>query len=102
VVINTTSGPREADRHHSHTLNTSRVLEEDLTYEDEEAEIAFVLPGDGWHARFDEGVVPLVAWVVLDDGAMYGVMVGEDGTVDAGESVEDRDGFVRYEKQEEK
>jgi hypothetical protein len=100
--VNTTDGPREVpEANPHHTLNTSRVVEEDLTYVDE-AELAFVLPGDGWYAKLEGRVVPLVAWVVQDDGKTYGVAVGEDGGVDVHASVEDLDGFVRYEKQEER
>ncbi len=99
MVINTTDSLRGVDRTPSHTLNTTRILEEpDLVYEDEEPEIAFVLPAGDWCALVDGGTRPLVAWVVLDNGAMYGVAMGDDGRVDANDNVEDLDGFIRYEK----
>ncbi len=41
--------------------------------------------------------MPLVAWVVLDDGKMHGVSV-EDGLADATSSVEEHPDFVKYEK----
>ncbi len=104
MVINTTDGPRDVPREarhtQAHTLNTSRVLEEDLAYEDEEPEIAFVLPAGAWHAEFsDAGPVPLVCWVVLDNGEMYGVAGdrwGEDGAISLEEGVGERRGFVGY------
>lgn len=103
MTINTTRGaiPRPEERP-GHTLNTSRVLEEDLVYEDEEPEILAVLPGVGYHAVVKGGdgerAVPLVAFVALDSGKMHGVAVGANGLIDLTENVEDLDGFVRYEQ----
>jgi hypothetical protein len=68
--------------------------------EDEEPEIIAVLPATGWTAAFENGHhEPLVAFVVLDDGKAYGVAIGEDGKIDATNSVEEIDGFQRYEKE---
>jgi hypothetical protein len=103
MPVNTTSGPvgDVPDRHHSHTLNTSRVLEEDLQYVDEEPEIAHVLPATGWAAAFEDGHrEALVLWSVLDTGAVFGVAPGEDGTINASESIEAREGFSGYLKEE--
>ncbi len=100
MPINTTSGaiPRPEERA-GHTLNTSRILEEDLRYEDEEPEILAVLPGAGWCAVIGEGAVPLVVFVALDSGKMHGVVVGaEDGRIDLTNNVEDHPGFTGYEQ----
>ena len=98
-MLNTTSGPvpRNPDQHPEHTLNTTRVTEEDMVYEDEEAEIAFVLPSSGWAAVVDGEVRPLVAFVALDTGRMYGASLGDDGRVDLLENdVEKHPGFAGY------
>lgn len=79
------------------TTNTSRVVEEDLQYVDEEDEVVHVIPGGEWYAQLGNGAVPLVAWAVLGDGTMYGVVV-EDGRVDVSENVEDREDFQGYQK----
>jgi hypothetical protein len=99
MVLNTTDGPREVDpaRGTRHVLNTSRVVDEDLTYEDETPEIISVLSATGWQAELEHAVVDLVAWVALDDAKMYGVVVGEDGRVDLVENdVEKHSGFAGY------
>ncbi len=100
MPINTTAGPVEGGPGAGHVINTSRIVEEGLTYTDEpEAEIVSVLPAPGWCAVVGEQLVPLVAFAALDDGKMHGVVVGEDGKIDLVEgNVEDRAGFVRYEK----
>lgn len=100
-MLNTTNGPREYDPggRPGHVANTSRVLEEDLEYQDEEPEILAVLPADGWRAVVGDAGVPLVVWVARDDAKMYGVGVGEDGRIDlTGGNVEERSGFLRYEQ----
>jgi hypothetical protein len=99
--INTSSGPQDVPREGSRYVVTTRAIEEDLRYTDEESEIVHVLPATGWCARVGGGEVPLVAWVVLDDTTTYGVAVGEmDGKVDVNENVEDREGFQGYYKKE--
>lgn len=97
MVLNTTNGPREAPR--GHVVNTSRILEEELTYEDEEPEILAVFSGTDWTAVVVDKRLTLVAFVALDDAKMYGVAVGEDGHIDliAG-SVEDLPVSVGYEQ----
>lgn len=101
MPVNTTRGPVPIPRGErspvGHTINTSRVVEEDMTYEDEEPEIISVLPGTGWHAVVNGEGIPLVAWVAMDDAKMYGVAVGEDGRVDLVEGdVEKLDAFTGY------
>ena len=99
-MLNTTRGavPRPGERV-GRTLNTSRLVEEDLRYEDEEPEIIAVLPATGWVAVLGETVVPLVAWVAEDSGRMYGVSLGDAGRVDLVENdVEKLSGFSRYEQ----
>jgi hypothetical protein len=100
LIVNTTSGPRvipegvRKDVHPDHTINTSRILEEDMQSLDEGSEIISVLPGTGWAARFDDGhVEPLVAFVAWDDASMTGVVVGDDGRIDLENSVENRPDF---------
>jgi hypothetical protein len=64
---------------------------------DEEAEIAFVLPASGWTAVVGGDAVPLVAFVALDTGRMYGASLGDDGRVDLLENdVEKHPGFAGY------
>ncbi len=50
-MLNTTNGPVEKELHR---INTSRVVDEDLLYEDEPPEILAVLPGGVWHARIGD------------------------------------------------
>lgn len=100
MVLNTTSGPVEVPKgSREHVVNTSRVVEEDLVNTDEGPEILAVLPAAGWCAVIAEDAVPLVAFVALDSGRMYGVPIGEDGRVDLVDGdVEKHEGFVRYEQ----
>ena len=100
MPINTTSGPVEVPKGtREHVINTSRVMEEDLVYTDEEPEILAVLPGAGWCALVDGNAVPLVCFVALDDGRMYGVPIGKNGRVDLIDGdVEKHSGFLRYEQ----
>ncbi len=97
-MLNTTNGPvpKNPDQHPLHTLNTSRVVEEDLQHLDEEAEIAFVLPASGWTAVVGGEAVPLVAFVALDDATMYGVAVAGDGRIRLTDNVEDTRDFRGY------
>jgi hypothetical protein len=97
-VVNTTNGPvpvPKGDRG-EHVVNTSRIVEEDLVYTDEEPEIISVVPATGWHAVLGAELVPLVAFVGMDSGQMYGVVVDEDGLIDLTRSVEDRESFAGY------
>ena len=100
MVLNTTNGPVAVPRGaRKPAINTSRVTEEDLVYVDEEPEILSVIPATGWHAVVEEERLPLLAFVAMDDGKMYGVSIGEDGLVDLVENdVEKLPGFVRYER----
>jgi hypothetical protein len=101
MVLNTTNGPVEVPKgSREPVINTSRVVEEDMQYLDEEPEILDVLPGAGWCARMTDGsAVPLVSFVSMETGKMYGVAVGEDGRIDLlHNSVEKNSGFVRYEQ----
>ncbi len=98
-MLNTTNGPvpRNPEQHPAHTLNTSRVVEEDMQHLDEEAEIAFVLPASGWSASVNGEAVPLAAFVALDTGRMYGASIGIDGRVDLlSNDVEKHPGFAGY------
>jgi hypothetical protein len=49
MQVNTTRGPVEVDPTYRY-VNTSRITEEDMSFEDEEPEILSVLPGTGWQA----------------------------------------------------
>lgn len=96
-MINTTSGPRPKGDPNGHVVNTSRIVEEELVYTDEEPEILSVMPGTGWHAVVEGEAVPLAGFVAMDSGRLYGVVVGEDGRVDLVENdVEKQDGFRGY------
>ncbi len=96
-TINTSGGPKQYDpARPGHVVNTSRLLEEDLVYEDEGAEIIAVLPGGSWCAEIAGEAVPLVVFVVLDDASMFGVAVGSNGLIDPLDSVENNPNFVRY------
>ena len=84
-----------------HTVNTSRILEEDLVVEDEEPEILQVLSAGDWCAVLEaaEGsrVIPLAVWVALDDGSMYGVAPhGGEGNIDLTHSIADDPQFQTY------
>lgn len=104
MVLNTTNGPVEVPRGtHEHVVNTSRVVEEEMVYEDEEPEIISVLPATGWRALIDVGEslrpVRLVAFVALDTGRCYGVALDGERRIDLVEGdVEKRPGFVGYEQ----
>ncbi len=95
-TLNTTSGPVEYDPPRSGHINTSRVVEEDLTYEGEEPEIIAVVPGGDWCAEISGEAVPVVVFVALDTGRMHGVAVGANGLIDLNADVEDNPNFVRY------
>jgi hypothetical protein len=98
MVLNTTTGPKEYGRDRpGHTINTSRVVEEDLVYEDEGAEIVQVLDAAGWAAAFEDGHhEALIFWCLLDDETIHGVLLGEDGLVDLSNNAETRPGFDGY------
>ncbi len=98
-TINTTSGPVlvEADSGRpGHVVNTSRVVEEDLTYVDEEPAILAVVSAGDWCALIADEAVPMPVWVVLDDASMYGVVVGVDGCIDLTADVEKHPNFSGY------
>ena len=99
MVLNTTRGPVEYDRSRpGHVVNTSRVVDEDMRALDEEAEIVHVLSAMGYAATFEDGRrEDLVFWVVDDEGAVFGATLNAEGRADLA-SVEDRPGFVGYEK----
>ncbi len=89
MVLNTTAGPRYIDSMRpGHTINTSRVTDEDMEILDEEPEIVSVVPATGWAAAVGEHLADLVAFVALDSGRMYGVVVGDDGKVDLEDAVD--------------
>ncbi len=102
-IINTTGGAREIPKgtveNTSQNVNTSRIVEEDLEYLDEEPEIIAVLPAERWYAKCAGVLKPLVAWVAMDSGEMYGVVVGDDGRIDLQVSVEN-DSFEGYQKED--
>jgi len=79
-------------------VNTSRVVDEDMVQADAEPEIISVMPAGDWRAVVGGEELALAAFVALDDGRMHGVVVGDDGKIDLTDDVEDRKGFVRYEK----
>jgi hypothetical protein len=98
-TINTRDGPKQYDpTRPGHTLNTSAVVEENLTYVDEAPEILAVVSAGDWCALIADEAVPMPVWVVLDDASMYGVVVGVDGRIDLSNSVETRPGFTGYEQ----
>ncbi len=98
-TINTSGGPKQYDPRPGHTLNTSRLTEEDLTYEDAEPEILAVVPGGDWCAVIAGEAVPVVAFVVLDDASMFGVAVGSNGLINLTTgNVEELAGFTGYEQ----
>lgn len=86
-----------------HTINTSRLTEEDLRYEDEEPDIAFIVPAHRYRAVFENGASrPVVLWAITDAGAIYGVALPEDGRPPLElENIEDEQGFSKYEYQKE-
>ncbi len=82
-----------------HVVNTSAVVEENLTYLDEEPAILAVVSAAGWQALIADEAVPMPLWVVLDDGSVHGVVIGEDGLLDPLDSVENNPNFVRYSRE---
>ncbi len=97
MTINTTHGPAEVPRGTRSHINTSAILEPPLmTYEDESADILAVVSAGDWCAVIADEAVPLPLWVLLDDGSVYGVAIGEDGLLDALDNVENNPNFVRY------
>jgi len=97
MVLNTTTGPKQYDpTRPAHTINTTAVVEENLQYLDEEPEIISVLPGTGWQAVIGDEAVALVAFVALDTGRMYGVVLGSNGLIDLEDDVETRPHFSGY------
>ena len=100
-IVNTTSGPREVpDASEAHTINTSRVVEEDLVYEDEKLEVVHTTPALDWCAVVGGESVPLVLFATLETGRTYGVALGSDGRIDVSDDVEARDGFQGYQKED--
>jgi len=97
-VMNTSSGPVSVDPEPPRHINTSDILEPpQMVYEDEEPEIVSVVPAADWCAVVGEALVPLVVFVAMDDGKLYGVVVGPDGRVDLTEgNAEDIPGFTGY------
>ncbi len=96
-TINTSDGPREYDpTRPGHVVNTSRILEEDLVYEDEEPAILAVVSAGDWCAVVEGVAVPMPLWVLLDDGSVYGVVIGEDGRIDLTADVEKHPHFTGY------
>ncbi|MBA3290247.1 MAG: hypothetical protein H0U17_01995 [Actinobacteria bacterium] len=101
-TINTTNGPVAVDPDPPRHINTSRIVEEDLTYTDEPAEVVHVLSAVGYAAVFEDGHrEDLVFWVVDDEGEVCGVTLNDEGRADLA-SVEGREGFVRYERTSDK
>jgi hypothetical protein len=96
--MNTSNGPVVVDPTPHQHVNTSCIVEENLTYVDEPAEIVHVLSGAGYAATFEDGHREgLVFWVVDDEGAVFGATLSAKGRANLA-SVEDRAGFVKYEK----
>ena len=97
-TINTSAGPKQYDpTRPGHTLNTSRVVEEDLIFEDEAPEIVHVLNPARCVATFEDGHhEELLFWCLLDDETVHGVALDEDGRVNLSNNVENNPNFVRY------
>ncbi len=98
-TVNTTAGSREYDTTRpGHVVNTSRIVEEDLVYEDEEPTVVQILNADGWVATFEDGHQEnLIFWCLLDDATVHGVVLGERCRVDLTEgNVEKDPGFAGY------
>lgn len=78
MTLNTTGGPVSHPHHFSmHTVNTSETVYE------EPSEILAVVSASGWYAEMRDGsTVPLLVFVVTDEGEMYGTIVGENGCID--------------------
>jgi hypothetical protein len=98
-MLNTTNGPQNVDPNPHRHIATTRIYEEDMVYTDEDPEILSVMPAGDWRAVVEGEPVPLVAFVALDDGKLYGVVVGPRGRVDLTEdNAEDLAGFSGYRK----
>jgi hypothetical protein len=97
MVLNTTNGAVEVPRGTRSYVNTTSLLEPpEMRYSDESPEIIAVVAGWNWCALVEGVAVPMPLWVALDDGSVYGVVLGEDGLVDLYNSVENNPNFVRY------
>jgi len=94
--MNTSNGPVVVDPTPHQHVNTSRVVEEDMQYLDEEPEIIAVVPAAGWCAAVGEALIPLIVFVAMDSGKLYGVAVGDDGRIDLTNSAELHPGFTEY------
>ena len=103
--MNTSNGPVAVERGPGagHVINTSDILEPpQMQYVDEPAEVAHVLSGAGYAATFEDGHrEDLVFWVVDDEGAVFGATLSDEGRAGLA-SVEDRAGFVMYERTSDK
>jgi hypothetical protein len=109
-VVNTTDTlqggtelyPRHIDRHGhgpGHTINTSSIVEEDLSYiDDPDPVIGQVIPAENYFAVIvyegEYRAVPLRRFTVYDNGTLFGVTAAEDGEVDLESSVDEVEGFV--------
>ena len=102
MKVSTTEGVKEYDGHAGHkVINTTSVVEENLVNEDETPEPLFTVPGDGWAARIAGKTVPVVMFIVQDDGETYGVGVDEEtGRIDITKNLKDREGFETYVKED--
>ena len=99
MVLNTTHGPQEVPRGTRSHINTTAILEPPLmSYEGEEPEIASVVSAAGWCAVVEGVAVAMPLWVLLDDGSVYGVVVGADGLIDPLDSIEKHPHFTGYEQ----
>jgi len=72
-----------------------------MRYEDEESEIVHVLPAGDWCAVLgaEDGprTIPLVAWVAMDDGTLYGVAPhGGEGNIDLTRNIAEDPKFQTY------
>jgi hypothetical protein len=82
-------------------VNTTAVVEEDLTYTDEEPEIVHVVPGTGWGVKLGERVEPVLFFCVVDTGRAYPVVVAGDGTTDINDDASQDETFQGIIKLEE-
>jgi hypothetical protein len=97
MVLNTTNGAVEAPRGARSYVNTTSLLEPpEMRYSDESPEIIAVVAGGNWCALVEGVAVPMPLWVALDDGSVYGVVIGEDGLLDPQVSVETHPHFSGY------
>jgi len=95
-TINTSAGPVTIDPEPPRHIATTRIYDEDMHVLDEDPEIVSVVPAIGWAAAVGEALVPLVVFVALDDGRLYGVAVGNDGKVDLEDNIEKAVDFNGY------